>query len=116
MADGKLATHNWPFLDLLRLGSALLVLFGHTRGLLMEGIGNVEHPNALIRAFYLMTGLQHEGVVIFFVVSGFLVGGSAWQSMAAGRFNAATYFVNRFARIFLVLIPGLLLVLILSTV
>jgi peptidoglycan/LPS O-acetylase OafA/YrhL len=102
---------HYPFLDVVRFGAALLVLLGHSRGLLLEGIGRVEHPNALTRAFYLVSGLQHEGVVLFFVVSGFLIGGSVWRMMNRTRFDFGIYFINRFARIYLVYIPALLLVL-----
>ena len=102
---------HYPFLDVVRFGAALLVLFGHSRGLLLEGIGRVEHPTALTRAFYLGSGLQHEGVVLFFVVSGFLIGGSVWRMMSRARFDFGIYFVNRFARIYLVYVPALLLVL-----
>jgi len=106
---------HYPFLDLIRFSAALLVLFGHARGLLLEGIGNVQSPNPPVRAFYLLTGLQHEGVVLFFVVSGFLIGGSAWRMMQQGRFDLRIYFINRFTRIYLVFIPALILVLALET-
>ncbi len=105
---------HWPFLDFIRFAAALLVLFGHSRGLLLEGIGRVEHPNVFVRGLYLISGLQHEGVVLFFIVSGFLVGGSAWRMQSAGRFDFGTYFVNRFARIYLVYIPALALVLLID--
>lgn len=109
-ADSNSDRH-WAFLDLIRFGAALLVLFGHARGLLFEGIARVEHPNAVVRGFYLISGLQHEGVVMFFIVSGFLVGGSAWRLIARRRFEWGTYLVNRFARIYLVLLPAFALVL-----
>ena len=35
---------HWPFLDLLRFGAALLVLFGHVRGLLFVSIQDVPAP------------------------------------------------------------------------
>jgi peptidoglycan/LPS O-acetylase OafA/YrhL len=111
---GSISEQHWPLLDLIRFGAALLVLFGHARGLLFEGMARVEHPNALVRAFYLVSGLQHEGVVLFFVVSGFLVGGSVWRAVDAGRFNFRIYLTNRFARIYLVLVPALVLVLVLD--
>lgn len=107
---------HWPLLDLIRFTAALLVLFGHARGLLLEGFARVEHPNPLIRLFYLISGLQHEGVVMFFIVSGFLVGGSVWRLIAQERFDLGTYLINRFARIYLVFVPALLLVLVLDTV
>lgn len=105
---------HWAFLDLIRFSGALLVLFGHARGLLLEGIGNVEHPTVFIRALYFASGLQHEGVVMFFVVSGFLVGGSAWRLIAEDRFAFPPYLINRFARIYLVYVPALLLVFVLD--
>jgi len=107
---------HWPFLDFIRFGAALLVLCGHARGLLFEGIARVEHPNPLVRATYLISGLQHEAVVMFFIVSGFLVGGSAWRMIAAGKFDWRTYLLNRFVRIYLVLIPAFALVLLLDVV
>jgi peptidoglycan/LPS O-acetylase OafA/YrhL len=105
------AVNHWPFLDLIRFGAALLVLFGHSRGLLFEGIARVEHPNVFLRGFYLISGLQHEGVILFFVVSGFLVGGPVWRFTKENRFEFGTYFINRFARIYLVYIPALVFVL-----
>ncbi len=93
----------------------MLVLLGHVRGLLLVSMAQVEHPNPLIRAFYLVSGLQHEGLVMFFIVSGFLVGGSVWRLIAQARFDLGAYLINRFARIYLVFIPALLLVLVLNT-
>jgi peptidoglycan/LPS O-acetylase OafA/YrhL len=98
---------RWPFLDLVRFGAALLVLFGHSRGLYFESISQAPDAGVTTRLFYLLTGLQHEGVVLFFVVSGFLVGGSAWRKIERGGFNARHYLINRFSRIYLVLIPAL---------
>jgi peptidoglycan/LPS O-acetylase OafA/YrhL len=107
---------HWPFLDLVRFGAALLVLFGHSRGLYFAGIGQVPDAGMATRLFYLVTGMQHEGVVLFFVVSGFLVGGSVWRNLKAGRFDARLYLINRFSRIYLVLIPALLLVFVLDRI
>lgn len=100
---------HWPLLDLVRSLAALMVLFGHARWLYFESIAKVENPGLLTRAFYFVTGMQHEGVVLFFVVSGFLVGGAAWAAFAADRFSLRHYLVNRFVRIYLVFIPALLL-------
>jgi peptidoglycan/LPS O-acetylase OafA/YrhL len=113
--DAQSAAH-WPFLDVLRFSAATLVMLGHVRGLTLVPYAQIEHRNPLTTAFYLVSGLQHEGVVIFFIVSGFLVGGSAWRLIAQARFDFVHYFINRFARIYLVFIPALLLVLVLNTV
>ena len=103
--------NHWPFLDLVRAGAALLVMLGHARGHFFPEYGALSAPGPLTKAFYLLTGLQHEGVVVFFLVSGFLVGGSAWASFADGRFEPLRYLANRFVRIYMVLIPGLALTL-----
>jgi peptidoglycan/LPS O-acetylase OafA/YrhL len=113
---GNETGRHWALLDLVRLTGAVLVLLGHVRGLLLVSMAQVEHPNPLIRAFYLVSGLQHEGLVMFFIVSGFLVGGSVWRLIAQARFDLGAYLINRFARIYLVFIPALLLVLLLNTV
>ncbi|MBV9111336.1 MAG: acyltransferase [Hyphomicrobiales bacterium] len=105
---------HWPFLDLVRFGAALLVLFGHARGLYFESITQVPDAGIGTRLFYLITGLHYEGVMLFFVVSGFLVGGSVWRNMERRRFDARLYLINRFSRIYLVLIPALALVFLLE--
>jgi peptidoglycan/LPS O-acetylase OafA/YrhL len=110
------ATAHWPFLDLLRFSAAMLVLLGHLRGLTLVPYAQIEQHNPFTTALYLVSGLQHEGVVIFFIVSGFLVGGSVWRLIAQARFDLGTYLINRFARIYLVFIPALLFVLVLTTV
>ena len=104
-----------PFLDLVRFAAALLVLFGHARGMVLEDMGRVERPTLFTKAVYLVTGLQHEGVVLFFVVSGFLVGGSAWRLLERRQFDLRTYLLNRFTRIYLAYIPALVLVGVLAT-
>jgi len=106
---------HWPFLDLVRFVAALLVLFGHARGLFFESIHQVVRPSVLTMAFYLVTGVQHEAVILFFVVSGFLVGGSVWTLIEQGQFRARLYLLNRFVRIYLVFIPALALVAVIAT-
>jgi len=100
---------HWPFLDLLRLGAALLVLFGHTRGLLFVSFQDIPQAGLGTKAFYFLTGIHREGVAIFFAVSGFLVGSGVWRSLHRKRFDAKTYFASRFARIYIVLLPALAL-------
>jgi peptidoglycan/LPS O-acetylase OafA/YrhL len=110
MTPFKIRHGNLPILDLIRFSAALLVLFGHARGVLLVGIDSVSEPNVFIRAFYLISGVQQEGVVLFFVVSGFLVGGSIWEQMKQRRFKTASYLLSRFTRIYLVYIPALMVV------
>lgn len=100
---------QWPFLDLLRFSAALLVLFGHTRGLVFASFQDVHQAGFATKLFYFLTGIHREGVAIFFAVSGFLVGGAVWRTILENRFDAKSYLINRFARIYLVLVPALAL-------
>lgn len=103
------SARHWPFLDLVRALAATLVMLGHARGFFFLEFAALPAPGTVTKFFYFLTGLQHEGVVLFFLVSGFLVGGAAWAAFDAGRFDAWQYLTNRFARIYLVLLPGLVL-------
>ena len=100
---------EYGFLDIARTLAALLVALGHVRGLYFVSIRDVANPGLLTKAFYLLTSLQGEATIVFFVISGFLVGGQVWRQMANGRFAFTTYFIDRFSRIYIVLVPALLL-------
>jgi peptidoglycan/LPS O-acetylase OafA/YrhL len=105
---------HWPFLDLLRFAAALLVLFGHMRGLLFSSFQDVPSAGLATRAFYFVTGIHREGVAIFFVVSGFLVGGAVWRALRDRRFDLRAYVTSRFVRIYLVFLPALALTVLLD--
>ena len=64
-------------LDFLRGLSALLVCMGHLRNVFFVNYNEVLVVDSyLINFFYFITSLGHEAVMVFFVLSGFLVGGS----------------------------------------
>jgi peptidoglycan/LPS O-acetylase OafA/YrhL len=97
---------SYGLIDLLRWGSACLVALGHVRNLLFVDYGAVSYPSPLLKAFYALTGLGHEAVIAFFVISGYLVGGGL---IVHGSTRAALpdYFIHRFSRIYIVLLPAL---------
>lgn len=105
---GKASSH-WALLDFLRAASALLVLFAHSRPFYFLNIDFASQPNVFLKLFYFVTGLGHEAVVIFFVLSGFLIGGSLTDSMLRGGFSLPHYLIARFARIYTVFIPALII-------
>lgn len=63
---------------------------------------------------YLFLRIGHEAVLIFFVMSGFLVGGKASERTIAGTFNVKDYSIDRAVRIMLPLIGALLLLIIVN--
>ncbi len=97
-----------PYLDSLRAGAAICVLVSHLRSFLFVDWPYVTNKNILLGAFYFLTGLGHEAVVVFFVLSGFFVGGSVAKSWTSGTWSAARYALQRIVRLETVLIPALL--------
>ena len=63
----------------------------------------------LLDVFYFVTGLGHEAVVIFFVMSGLLVGGLSLERYVARRFVPSEFVIQRLSRIYIVLIPALMM-------
>ncbi len=94
--------------DLLRGIAALLVCMGHIRNFLFVDFGNVVNPNWFDKLFYFFTGLGHQAVVVFFVMSGYFVGSSVWNKLNENCFNFGDYAVVRLTRLWIVLIPALL--------
>jgi peptidoglycan/LPS O-acetylase OafA/YrhL len=82
------------------------VLFAHTRGSYTDV---VEQPSLFPKLFYSITALGSQAVVIFFVLSGFLIGGSLADSMQRGSFDLERYLMARFVRIYIVYIPALVI-------
>lgn len=108
------AAPHYAFLDVVRAGAAFLVLLGHARYFFMPSFQEVTDAGPATMALYFLSGLQHEAVVLFFVISGYLVGGAVWERLSAGSFQAGGYLFARFSRIFLVFLPALALTLIVA--
>jgi peptidoglycan/LPS O-acetylase OafA/YrhL len=92
--------HN-AWLDWLRFLAAFEVVLTHART-----VGFVEYakldPGSQTVAVAIWTALSrlgHESVLIFFVLSGFLVGGRALELARSKQFSAGKYFVDRLVRI-----------------
>ena len=103
------AKQDLSLLDLLRSMASLFVVISHARYLFLGSpvhLSGVGWPKA---AVFMLGGLGAQSVLVFFVISGYLVGGPALISVESGVFRFLDYFVNRFSRIFIVLIPSLIL-------
>ena len=86
------------------------MLFTHLRMLFFVDLSEVAgNSNLLIKILYLLPGLGHYAVMIFFVLSGFLVGGSVLRGRMDRKFSPSLYATNRLTRLWVVLIPALLL-------
>src|SRR5580704_7724330 len=101
------APNHWPLLDFLRATAALLVLFGHTRLAGFHDTDVLAQPGLFLKLIYFIASLEGAAVVIFFVLSGFLIGGSLADSMQRGSFDLVRYLIARFVRIYIVYLPAL---------
>ena len=103
MAVYKITKGNSIFLDGLRGISAQVVLLGHLLSLYYLDVAYINSVK-----------IQNIGVVVFFIISGFLI---FFHSMKKGtHYGFRNYIIDRFTRIFVPLIPSLLLTLILDSV
>lgn len=102
---------RFHWLDWIRFLSALLVVLVHARGEVFSQYGELDSSsrNLLVAFWFAITRLGNEAVIVFFVMSGFLVGGMAIERMLNGTFSAASYAIDRSVRIFLPLVPLLIL-------
>jgi peptidoglycan/LPS O-acetylase OafA/YrhL len=99
------------WLDLLRFLAALTVVIAHTRGTVFVEYGALigSEKTWIVTAAYAFTRVANEAVVLFFVLSGFLVGGRVLERIHAGSFRPTDYAIDRSVRILLPLIPALVL-------
>jgi peptidoglycan/LPS O-acetylase OafA/YrhL len=58
---------------------------------------------------YVVTGAGHQAVIVFFLLSGFLVGGTVLRAVERGEWKWTTYLLRRSTRLWIVLVPALIL-------
>jgi peptidoglycan/LPS O-acetylase OafA/YrhL len=96
-------------LDALRGFAAFSVLLNHLRDALFVDYDAIARHNPLMSAAYLVSGLGRQWVIVFFVLSGYLVGGSVLRSVGSGSWSWRAYLLARLSRLYVVLLPALLL-------
>jgi len=99
------------WLDWVRGTAALVVFAAHLRTFSFVVYGSLpaEDQTLLNAVWFAVTRFGHDAVVIFFVLSGFLVGGSALDLARSGRFDVSRYATARIARIGIVCVPAVML-------
>ncbi len=96
-------------LDALRGFAAFSVLISHWRMAFFVDNPLRFRQDPLHGAAYLVSGLGHQWVIVFFVMSGYLVGGSVLRSVDSGRWSWRGYLLTRLTRLYVVLLPALIL-------
>ncbi len=98
------------FLNFSRWLSAFLVLIHHIRHIVFVDLKDVHQSTFFVKLFYFFTGFGHEAVVIFFVLSGLLVGGLTFDKwLNEEKKLMFQYFIHRFFRIYIVYAPVLVI-------
>lgn len=88
--------------------AALAVCIGHLRSFVFVDYSSRPPGHAYEIPFYLLAGLGNQAVMVFFALSGFLVGGPALRRINEKRWNFPDYSVHRFTRLWTALIPALI--------
>jgi peptidoglycan/LPS O-acetylase OafA/YrhL len=101
------------WLDLARGLAAVEVLAFHAYQLMFrEQLPGASYDSVIVFAYSVVWALSAHGVaavMVFFVLSGYLVGGPAIVRARNGVFDAIDYFSARAARLYVVLIPALVI-------
>jgi peptidoglycan/LPS O-acetylase OafA/YrhL len=105
------ALSDW--LDLVRGLAAVEVLLFHSYQLLFqEQLPGAGYGSAIVYVYSTVWAISAHGpaaVIVFFVLSGYLVGGPALVRAKTGKLNGVDYFSARASRLYVVLIPALVL-------
>lgn len=96
-------------LNLSRWLAALVVVLGHTAHFVLVRVGTPSDRPVWLTAVYVLRNCHLQAVWVFFVLSGFLVGGGVLARHREGRFRFLPYLVHRVSRIYPVLIAALML-------
>ncbi|NQZ92646.1 MAG: acyltransferase [Moritella sp.] len=107
----NLKTFNSPsarLLDVVRGVAALLVVLGHSRDISARVSGLNHTGDSFFEMVLLVpSSFAVEAVAVFFVLSGYLVGGQVIRQNREGRFRWGEFLIKRLSRLWAVLIPGL---------
>src|SRR5260370_13098318 len=105
----KLSVGASDSLDLSRAVAACAVLIGHLRTLCFVDLRQLSLKSWRLEALYFFTGFGHQAVIVFFVLSGFLISSTVIRSHVLGKWSWRDYAVNRATRLYVVLVARLLL-------
>ncbi len=98
MNRSKLNEAQSAYLDFVRAAAAMIVLFGHASMIFLTG------------GFLNRTNVQSGGVLVFFLLSGFLISYSTFKKHQDEDYGFREYFIDRFTRIYCAYLPALVFV------
>ena len=99
-------------LDVMRWVAALVVVLTHINDQVFLSMAETPEENRTLAfmAWKLISASGNEAVIVFFVISGYLVGGAALaEFLRDGDIKLSNYMLRRCARLYTVLIPALVI-------
>src|SRR5665213_37380 len=90
-------------LTIFRGLAALEVFLGHTRNQFFPDYKAVAHPSLAFKVLIVLTGYSPQAVILFFVMSGWLVGGTLYNRRHE-KHILLDYIIDRMSRLWVVLI------------
>lgn len=107
-------TERSLYIHFVRAFSALLVCAGHAKEfILMDRQSSDGIVSLVFRGFLSLGG---PAVMVFFFISGFLVGGREIINFRCNNLNPRKYLLDRFSRLWLVIFPALILTYLLNSI
>ncbi len=100
------------WIDVMRALAAQAVVLGHLHQILFINpiTDNENSINLLIQnVISSLSSVSHEAVVVFFIISGYLVGGRVIKDSINQSFYFKPFLKNRITRLLIVLVPALFL-------
>ena len=112
MKQSIVKNNHLPWLDALRFCAAFMVLLSHSRNdffVAYDAVPQELKAGGANFVLYTLCRLGHEAVMIFFVISGFLVCGRGLERIHNNDFRLKNYAVDRIVRIGLPLLGAIIL-------
>ncbi|UQV45195.1 acyltransferase family protein [Janthinobacterium lividum] len=103
----RIPSNTSIWLNVMRALAAQAVVVGHANDLFFDYAATTG--GWLPELAHMCGSSAHKAVIMFFVMSGFLIGGPVIDALRAGRFDSFKYFIDRLTRLWIVILPALLM-------
>jgi peptidoglycan/LPS O-acetylase OafA/YrhL len=107
----KITSPSFVHLNMARGLAALLVLLGHLRSFVFLSYDQLKSHGPVDTVLWAITGFGHQAVMVFFVLSGFFITRSIMIDDRKSGFSWPVYLIKRLSRLWVVLLPCVLLTL-----
>ena len=111
MKSGGQPTNGYMTVDMMRFLAALTVVWNHAWNLFAPSSEAVAGPWLSV---YRSAGFGPDAVRVFFVISGYWITASIMRKAEAGSWTWGSYLIDRLSRLWIVLVPVLIIGLLLD--